>query len=273
MGRRAVVVRLIQAASQEECVSWCSARRVQRCAECVSRFSWESREELWEAKAMPGLVNSRGLKAPDLCKATAVTQITVPLAITCHLPRCELWALSCAACFRIPSPTKRSSATWVQSRQGLCFSQLMLPVQRISLKFYKQSEAKQSECPGRSKTFHTRLFALSTYVNKCQHVLNTFGFCVQTLQWIPSALSQHLLKLDGRSWSPRCVSRENRARYPCGRGSTCTQHQRSSCMLLLVVDPCPFTKKMQTPFGKQRDIMKIEAEHSWTMIGCPNVRA
>lgn len=136
------------------------------------------------------------------------------------------------------------------------------PVQRISLKFYKQSEAKQSECPGRSKTFHTRLFALSTYVNKCQHVLNTFGFCVQTLQWIPSALSQHLLKLDGRSWSPRCVSRENRARHPCGRGSTCTQHQRSSCMLLLVVDPCPFTKKMQTPFGKQRDIMKIEAEHN-----------
>ena len=174
--------------------------------------------------------------------------------------------MSCAACFRIPSPTKRSSATWVQNRQGLCFSQLMLlghsDLCNVSLKFYKQSEAKQSECPGRSQTLHTRLFALSTYVNKCQHVLNTFGFCVQTLQWIPSALSQHLLKLDGRSWSPRCVSRENRARYPCGRGSTCTQHQRSSCMLLLVVDPCPFRKKMQTPFGKQKDIMKIEAEHS-----------
>jgi hypothetical protein len=242
-------------------------------AECVSRFSWESSErpklclDWWTPEVSKLQISAR--------RQSAVTQITVPLATLA-----TVWAVSFELCcvfqdtvtyqaiIRNMGPEQAGAVLFTAHAVGT-----FRPVQRISLKFYKQSEAKQSECPGRSQTLHTRLFALSTYVNKCQHVLNTFGFCVQTLQWIPSALSQHLLKLDGRSWSPRCVSRENRARYPCGRGSTCTQHQRSSCMLLLVVDPCPFRKKMQTPFGKQKDIMKIEAEHSWTMIGCPNVRA
>lgn len=71
MGRRAVVVRLLQVADSMHCLEVLVSRAFakdlsQNVLQCLMSVSSLSNPK---AKATPGLVNSRGLKPVDLCKA------------------------------------------------------------------------------------------------------------------------------------------------------------------------------------------------------------
>ena len=110
-----------------------------------------------EAKAMPGLVNSRGLKAADLCKATKCSG-DLDHGATCHSVSWLSHGVSCAVCqdtmtyqaiIRNMGPEQ---AELCFAEPGCCWEIPTCAKYCISPKFYKQSEAlaaKQSEALGR----------------------------------------------------------------------------------------------------------------------------